>query len=170
MRDGTMVAEQKVTEIRSAGSSDLALAFPLWRVYSGLLLLPSSLIAAGRRSVDMKKLAALFLLASAAWAADLSGQWTGAFHANGGDGDIPQLLILKQQGTAITGSGGPDAREQYPITKGTVAGDQVKFEVNTGKRDFVYDLKANGKKLRGSIAIKSAGDTHTADVWLERSH
>ncbi len=118
----------------------------------------------------MKKLAAWLLLASAAWAADLSGHWTGAFHANGGDGDIPQLFVLKQQGTAISGSGGPDANEQYPITNGTVAGDQVKFEVKTGKRDFVYDLKANGTKLRGSIVIKSAEDTRTADVWLERSH
>jgi hypothetical protein len=117
----------------------------------------------------MKKLAALLLLASAAWAADLSGQWTGAFHANGGDGDVPQLFTLKQQGTTITGSGGPDASEQYALTNGTVAGDQVKFEVKTGKRDFVYELKANGKKLRGSIVIKSADDTRTADVWLERS-
>jgi hypothetical protein len=118
----------------------------------------------------MKRLAAFLLLASAASAADASGQWTGAFHANGGDGDIPQLFILTQQGTTITGSGGPDASEQYAITNGTVAGDQVKFEVKTGKRDFVYGLKANGKKLRCSIVIKSAEDTGTADVWLERSH
>jgi hypothetical protein len=117
----------------------------------------------------MKKLAAFLLLATAAWAADLSGQWTGAFRANGGDGDVPQLLTLKQQGSAITGSGGPDASEQYPISNGTVSSDQVKFEIKTGKRDFAYDLKADGKKLRGSIMIKSANDTRTADVWLERS-
>lgn len=118
----------------------------------------------------MRKLAAAFLLfASVAWAADLSGLWTGAFRVNGGDSDVPQLFTLKQQGATITGTGGPDASEQYAITHGTVAGDAVKFQVSTGKRDFVYDLKASGKKLRGNVLIKSSQDTRTAQVWLERT-
>jgi hypothetical protein len=116
----------------------------------------------------MKKLAALLLLAFIAAPSNLSGVWTGAFR--GGDSDIPQLFTLKQQGTKITGTGGPDSTEQYPVQNGLIAGDAVKFEVNTGQRHYFYDLKATDKKLQGSLTIKGSNDTSNTTVSLERSH
>src|SRR6202165_3093089 len=119
----------------------------------------------------MKILATMLLMVSAAAAAmNLTGTWTGAFRAIGGDGDVPQLFTLKQVGGQLTGSGGPDASEQYPVSSGTVAGDVVKFEVKTAQREFIYELKGSEKKLRGTLTIKSASDTRTGDVWLDRSH
>lgn len=114
-----------------------------------------------------KNLSLLVLLFALPAAADVSGVWSGAFHAVGGDGDIPQLITIKQTGANLTGSGGPDAKEQYPIVGGMVQGDSVKFEIRTPQREFWYDMKVNGKKLRGTILIKSPKDTRTADVWLE---
>jgi hypothetical protein len=118
----------------------------------------------------MKTLITLLLLVSAAAAANLSGIWTGAFRAVGGDRDVPQLLVLKQEGVNLTGTGGPDSTEQYPVINGTVAGDVVKFEVKTAQREFFYDLKGRDKELRGSLTIKSSHDTRTAKVWLDRAH
>lgn len=115
----------------------------------------------------MKLAGALLALASVALAANLSGVWTGAFR--GGDSDVPQFFTLQQQGTKVTGSGGPDSTEQYPVLNGSVAGDVVKFELDTSKRKFFYSLKGTDTKLRGSLTIKSANDTRTTTVWLERT-
>ena len=116
------------------------------------------------------KLALVFLaLAAVAAAADVSGKWSGAFRAIGGDGDTPQLFTLKQDGGRITGSGGPDAAEQYPVIDGTIAGDRVKFEVKTTQREFFYELTGKGDKLRGKILIRTGPDKRDADVWLERT-
>ena len=116
----------------------------------------------------MKQLATLLLLAFVAASSNLSGVWTGAFR--GGDSDIPQLFTLKQQGKQITGTGGPDSTEQFPVQNGSVIGDVVKFEVNTGQRRFFYDLKATDKKLQGHLTIKSSNDTRNTTVSLELSH
>jgi hypothetical protein len=116
----------------------------------------------------MKTLATLLLLATVASTANLSGVWTGAFR--GGDSDIPQVFTLKQESTKLTGTGGPDSTERYPVLNGSVTDDVVKFEVNNGQRTFFYDLKSRGKKLSGSLTIKGANDTRTTTVWLERTH
>ena len=116
----------------------------------------------------MKLLNSLLVLAFLAATVNLSGVWTGAFR--GGDSDIPQLFTLKQQGTKILGTGGPDSTEQYPVLNGSVTGDVVKFEVDNGQRKFLYSLKGTDRKLRGSLTIKNAKDTRTTTVWLERTH
>jgi len=58
--------------------------------------------------------AVVLLLAMNAMAGDLTGKWSGSFKVDGADHDVPQLLILKQDGNKLTGSGGPDQSEQYP--------------------------------------------------------
>ncbi len=116
----------------------------------------------------MKQLATALLLWLVAGIANLSGVWTGAFR--GSDQDIPQLLTLKQQGSKVTGTGGPDSTEQYPVLDGTVTDNVVKFEVDSGQRKFFYTLKGTDSRLRGSLTIKSANDTRTTSVRLERAH
>jgi len=118
----------------------------------------------------MKKLMALLLLIAMPAAANVSGIWNGAFRAVGSDSDTPQLFTLKQIDDKLAGSGGPDSTEQYPIINGTVAGAIVKFEIKTAQRDFIYDLKATEKELRGNLIIKGPDDTRNAKVWLERAH
>lgn len=60
----------------------------------------------------------------------------------------PQYFILKQDGKKLTGSGGPDAVEQYPILNGSVENDVVTFGLTmtfgltTGEWTFKYDLRA----------------------------
>jgi hypothetical protein len=121
------------------------------------------------KGMPMKELAAVLLLTLASMAADVSGKWTGTFSVPGSDHKEPQIFTLKQDGRKLTGSGGPDAVEQYPITKGTVDDDAVKFELTTDKWSFKYNLKRVGQELNGDLLLKSKdGDTRTAHVALKK--
>jgi hypothetical protein len=119
----------------------------------------------------MKKRIAVFLLCVASAAAgDLTGKWSGTFKVDGADHDIPQRFILKQNEKVLTGSGGPDAQEQYPIENGQVDGDHVRFEITTGEWKFAYDLKQTQQGgLKGSLKLKSINDSRTAKVSLSKT-
>jgi|SRR5271154_3818187 len=111
--------------------------------------------------------ALLFILGSTA--ADVSGNWNGSFRVDGGDHDVPQLLLLKEDGTKLTGTGGPDENERYPISNGQVNGDQVTFELTTGDWKFFYDLKNSGLQMSGKLVLKSANDNRSAEVTLKKT-
>ena len=111
----------------------------------------------------------VMLFAVAAMASDLSGKWSGSFKVEGGDHSVPQLFTLKQQGKLLTGSGGPNAGEQYPIEKGRIDGDEIRFEITTGEWKFSYDLRVVGSDgLQGDLKLESVGDSRKAKVSLAR--
>lgn len=119
----------------------------------------------------MSKITAVLLLTVSGIAADVSGTWTGAFGVPGSDHKEPQYFILRQDGKKLTGSGGPDAVEQYPILNGSVENDVVTFELTSGEWKFNYDLKAVGQGMTGTLHLKSKeGDTRTAEVTLKKNH
>ena len=114
-------------------------------------------------------MAAVLLLAGGVVASDISGTWSGEFKVEGGDHSIPQFFILKQQDKTVTGTGGPDAREQYPIENGRIQGDTLKFELTTGEWKFAYELKlASQGELRGDLKLESVNDRRSAKVALRR--
>ena len=116
----------------------------------------------------MNKIAAVLLLTVSGIGADLSGTWIGTFSVPGSDHKEPQYFILKQDGKKLTGSGGPDAVEQYPILNGSIENDVVTFELTTGEWTFKYDLKLK-QELNGDLQLKSReGDTRTAHVTLRK--
>jgi hypothetical protein len=118
----------------------------------------------------MKEFAVLVWLTLASTGADISGKWTGTFSVAGSDHKEPQLFIFKQEGKQLTGSGGPDAVEQYPISNGSVEGDHVTFELATDNWTFKYDLKRAGPELNGDLLLKNKkGDSRTAHVSLKRT-
>lgn len=118
----------------------------------------------------MKKVTAILLLfTTVAMAGDLTGRWSGTFKVEGGDHNVPQLFILKQQGKSLTGSGGPNAGEQYPIENGRIDGDEARFELTTGEWKFTYDLKQTAADgLKGDLKLQSVNDSRTAKVSLTR--
>jgi hypothetical protein len=95
-------------------------------------------------------------------------KWSGAFRADGADRDVPQFFILKQEKNILTGTGGPDQSEQYPLESGKVDGDRVKFEITTGEWKFIYDLKALGAGMTGDLELKGTNDRRTAKVSLSK--
>ena len=116
-----------------------------------------------------KTIAVVLLLTMPAIAGDLTGKWSGAFKADGADHDVPQLFIFKQDGNKLTGSGGPNQSEQYPIEDGKVDGGLVRFEITTGEWKFTYSLKASDAKLAGDLELKSVNNRRTARVNLSRT-
>ena len=115
-----------------------------------------------------KTIAIILLLAVNAMAEDLSGKWSGEFKVDGGGHDVPQLFMFKQNGNALTGSGGPNTGEQYPIENGKVDGNHIMFEITTGEWKFSYDLKATGERITGTLELKSVNDRRTATVSLDK--
>lgn len=106
-------------------------------------------------------------LSPATAAVHTSEQWIGSFRAVGRDTDVPQWFILKQDGVNLTGTGGPNSTEQYPIIHGVVAGGSVTFELHEGKRRYFYDLRFEDKDLRGILSIRSTDGMRSTEVRLE---
>jgi outer membrane cobalamin receptor len=118
----------------------------------------------------MKKVfAVVLLLTMNAMAGDLTGKWSGSFKVDGADHDVPQLFIFKQDGNKLTGSGGPDQSEQYPIEDARVDGERLTFAITTGEWKFTYSLRATDSKLAGDLELKSVNSRRTAKVNLSRT-
>jgi hypothetical protein len=109
-------------------------------------------------------------LAWTAAAADLSGKWTGSFTPENGDNGSA-YVILKQAGTTITGSGGPDENNQWPGLQGTVNGNTVTFEVKNPDDGTIFKgtLVLDGDHLKGDVvATMPDGQTMKAKLDLTR--
>jgi opacity protein-like surface antigen len=97
-------------------------------------------------------------MALAAAAADVTGKWSGSFTPEGGQPGTA-YAILKQSGTALTGSAGPDESQQWPDLKGTIHGDKVTVEVKSTSDGTVYkcDLVLEGDHLKGDVSATAGG-------------
>ena len=105
-------------------------------------------------------LVALLTLVAAMHAADVTGTWSGSMAMTKGDEtkDDSAYLILKQTGTEITGTIGPNADKRLTITKGSADGNGVYIEaIVEGDNKLVLRLKVEGDKLVGDL--KAEGPT-----------
>jgi hypothetical protein len=101
-------------------------------------------------------------------AADLSGEWT--LRIARGDAAVPRRFIFRQEGAELNGTGGPDSTEQYPIIHGLVTGNSLRFELNDGRRRFLYNLMVQNQEIRGTLSVRRASEVRVTTVWLERNH
>jgi len=119
-------------------------------------------------------LMALAALVLAAPAGDLSGKWTGTFNISIPDGSVREseiIMTLKQTGTELTGTAGPQEGEQFPIRNGKVAGDKITFEVERSDVSQVikFDLALAGDRIKGGASLTREGETRTAKVDMGRA-
>ncbi|HEY2012847.1 MAG TPA: hypothetical protein VGH38_05065 [Bryobacteraceae bacterium] len=122
----------------------------------------------------MNKVLVCSLLAAAmaltAAAADVTGKWTGSFTPEGGEAQSA-YAVLKQAGTIVTGTAGPNEGDQWPDLKGTIRGDKVTLEVKSAEDGSVYkcDLVLAGDHLKGDVTAKrSDGQEQKAKMDLAR--
>ena len=115
----------------------------------------------------------LLLAVSVAVAAqNLTGTWAGSFDITMAGETRPDVvhMVLKQSGTSLTGTAGPNADLQWPIVNGKVDGAQVTFQVmadtDVGVVDFVLTL-ADGH-LKGQATAKLDTDSFSAAVDVQR--
>src|SRR5215475_2643490 len=113
----------------------------------------------------MKTVACFLLFAALALSAttdvNVSGKWSGSFNAttpDGGSKESTALLLLKQNGTEITGSVGPDEERRYPIQKGKIEGDKITLEVQEDNHIVVFELVATDERIKGNAHVSAEGD------------
>ena len=117
-------------------------------------------------------IAAAPLSAFQAKAVDLTGLWTGTFTRSDG-GPTDALLDLKQKGTELTGTAGPDVEKQMPISNGKVTTEKgvtsVAFNV-AQPNDFVlkFDLKLVDGRLKGKATAEANGEKREATIDVGR--
>lgn len=125
----------------------------------------------------MKKLFVCLFLASAlvlsAAEANVTGKWTGTFDIAGPGGQSKSstaLLNLKQTGTEITGTVGPNEDEQMAIQKGKIEGDKIALEVTEGSGHTVqFKLVVAGDRITGDASMTAEGETRTAKLDVTRA-
>jgi hypothetical protein len=93
---------------------------------------------------------------------DLSGRWVGILEIpgrNGGPRSVHFRLILKQNGTTVTGAGGPDPTDLDELINGSIEGDKVRFDLpdDYGVRMHAK-LMVDGTRLTGELS-RSGGPT-----------
>jgi hypothetical protein len=104
-------------------------------------------------------------------ASDVSGKWTGTFEPANNEGNPKSealLLIFKQGGEKLTGSGGPNEGEQHPMREGKVAGDKVTFEVPLEQGSILFTLTVTGDQGQGEMKMVRGDKEQTAKVSLKR--
>jgi hypothetical protein len=117
----------------------------------------------------MKAILCLLALAGGLFAdTNLTGNWTGTFTpVDGNEGSA--LLKLKQTGTAITGSVGPNEGEQHDITKGKIEGNKVTLEVADEGHQMVFTLVLAEDTLKGDVNASHDGQTMKAKLDVKRA-
>jgi hypothetical protein len=117
---------------------------------------------------------ALFLapVFTASAAADITGKWTGSFVITGPDGesrDESAVIDIKQTGTELTGTAGPNADKQYTILKGKVDGNKVTFEVQAEVPLIKFEMTLVDGHLKGEAVVNIEGQTRKATLDLQRA-
>jgi hypothetical protein len=92
-----------------------------------------------------RTIAILFIAAICAFGADVSGKYSGTIP----NGDSI-FLIFKQAGNTLTGSGGPNEQEQFPMRNGKLEGDKITCEIVAGEdRVFKLSFTVKGDTIEG---------------------
>ena len=108
------------------------------------------------------------LCAMTAMAADVTGKWSGSFVPEGGDPG-QAFVILKQTGTTLSGSAGPDENQQWPLT-GTIDGNKITAEVKSPEgMVFKVEMMLEGDHLKGSAVGNMNGETMRAKLDLTKA-
>jgi len=124
----------------------------------------------------MRALLCLLVLVAVAGSAaadvDVTGKWSGSFNVSGPDGQTKEstaVLLLKQNGTEITGSVGPNEGEQHEITRGKIEGDKITLESADGGVVIKFDLMLDGGRITGDVNAAGEGRTMKAKIDVKRT-
>jgi hypothetical protein len=108
---------------------------------------------------------ALILCSAALSAGALDGTWTGVLETPRG-GKKSAVLVLKVEGTKVTGEIGGTESELQPIVNGKLEGGTISFEFEIGGSTARGVLQLSDDELRGT-ATKS-GETQAYKLDLRR--
>jgi opacity protein-like surface antigen len=96
------------------------------------------------------------LLAVAAWAADITGTWTGT--VSGGGNDFPLTYTFKQDGDKFTGTVTGPQGDPLPLTDCKMDGDKISFAVKVDMGGNVATFSSKGTVKGDEIALTTTND------------
>jgi len=112
----------------------------------------------------------LALSAMTAMAADLSGKWPGTFTPEGQSDGQPALVVLKHTGDTVTGTAGPSADQQWPISNVKLDGDKLSFDVTAENgMSLKMSLVVDGDHMKGDITMTREGQTMKAKLDVTKA-
>src|SRR5215471_12225495 len=127
------------------------------------------------RERPMRTLLCFLVLAALGFAVadvDVTGKWSGSFNAVGPDGQTKNstaVLELKQNGSEITGTVGPNEGEQHEITKGKIEGEKITLESTDGGLAIKFDLTLAGDRMTGEANAVGEGRILKAKIDVKRA-
>jgi hypothetical protein len=115
----------------------------------------------------------MLALAMTAAAADVTGRWSGTFTVTGGDGTAgdsnPAFLILKQTGSALTGTAGGDESEQFPLENPKIVDNKITASVNPSDgATYTVSLTVDGDRMTGEVTVTQGGQSMKGKIELKR--
>lgn len=78
-------------------------------------------------------------------------------------------MTLKQNGTEITGTFGPNEEKQFAIQKGRIEGDKITLEVQDNNNHFIkFDLVIANERIKGDASMSADGESRKAKLDFGR--
>jgi hypothetical protein len=102
---------------------------------------------------------------------NVTGKWTGNFKnvtGGGDDKDSTAVFLLKQNGSEVTGSVGPNEGDQHQITKGKIDGDKITLECADGGVVIKLDLVLAEDRITGDVNAAGEGRTLKGKIDVKR--
>lgn len=107
--------------------------------------------------------------AAALCATNVTGRWSGSLQMQGETESKPAYVILKQDGSKLTGSAGPDESEQHSFVGGKVEGNKLTFDVSLGGEGSMhFDLQVEGDRITGQVRRGGEGRNEVKKISLRR--
>ena len=114
----------------------------------------------------MKALLFGMILASATFAADVTGMWNGTFTTLRQDGSMeeskPAFLELKQDGEKVSGKVGQDTDHAFELSEGQVKADVVTMTAAMPEGTLKITLTLKEGKLEGEVIMERGGEKRKA--------
>ncbi len=107
------------------------------------------------------------------FAADISGKWTGTVEIvrDGEKRTTGAIMVLKQEGSKVTGTVGRDADRQFAIKTGTIEDGRITLEVvpDSGPAVVKFALKLDGDdRIAGDLKGEGDDGAFAGTVDLKR--
>jgi hypothetical protein len=96
------------------------------------------------------------LLAVAAWAADITGTWTGSMAT--GNGDFSLTYTFKQDGDKLSGTVSTPQGDALPLIDCKIDGDKISFAVKVDMGGNAATFSSKGTVKGDEIALTTTND------------
>ena len=102
------------------------------------------------------------LLATAAWAADVTGTWKGEVSSPDGN-SFSLTYTFKQDGAKLTGTVLSPHGDELPLDNGKVDGDKISFSVKVDMNGSTTTFSSEGTINGDEIVLKTKADSGDMD-------